>query len=948
MNRHARGYLWIGILQLLAGSCLVFSQPASLPLTNFPSTDGPVATLVATNGILYVGGSFTHVGGLPRTNLAAIDLTTDQVTDWSPQIAGAVFGLGPDVEVLAMGSNTVYVGGSFSSVNNQSRQGLAALDATSGALLNWNPGLVEGLGEEVHALLLYQNTLYVAGFFSSANGLARDGLAAIDAATGEVTGWAPNVANGWAFALASHGPTLYVGGAFGQMNGQARYSLAAFDLTTGALTPWAPGAGPPFAEVSHLLVSGNTVYIGGNFGQINGVPRASLAAVDAQSGELTSWAPVPNGGVKGLAPTANAIYLAGAFTALNGQPHAYLGALDKITGSPRAWNPPMQYPPSAAVGNAFAVTTNFIYAGGGFSIAQPGGTNLNLAAFPITNLPPVVSIVGLTNGEVLHLPISTELESQAQDPDDQVAKVDYYANGVFVGTATNAPYAVPWSAMSVGDYVVLAIATDQFGEYAPSDPITVTAIPPLGYVAPTLQIANLTNHEVLPPGTNVTVLLQPTATSSTIVTVSFQLGTNSVLRLTNAPYALVLTNLAPGDYSLSVAAVDNYGLSVTNGPTDFRVDFPPTVAITAPRDGVTIALYSNLVVAVQAADPAGAVKQVSLLADSTPLATATNAPFTFTVTSLALGTHDLQAIAVDDFGLSATSSVVRVSVLALLTLEYFGGDLQSAATLADPWTNVANSASPWQNWVIDTPQFYRLQREEADLSAYLAGDRQAPPVTSSVIGSAMFRLLNNGRFYLDVQTPGLTTNVTEVDLDGPANSRANARVLASFTNSAFNLTDRFRWWTTIADPTLQAAILEGQTYVNIKTVTNPGGELRGQITPVVLGATLSGTSEAPQVNTPATGTATLWLVGNVLSWNVSYTNLSSRIVAGYILGPAAAGATAGSLIPFTGFSGTSGTIMGSATITNTAWLGYIADGLTYVNLESTNHPAGELRGQIGP
>ncbi|GIW09479.1 MAG: hypothetical protein KatS3mg061_0536 [Dehalococcoidia bacterium] len=73
------------------------------------------------------------------------------------------------------------------------------------------------------ALAVSGSTVYVGGLFTSVGGQARNYLAALDAATGNVTSWNPN-ANGSVYALAVSGSTVYVGGDFTSVGGQARNS----------------------------------------------------------------------------------------------------------------------------------------------------------------------------------------------------------------------------------------------------------------------------------------------------------------------------------------------------------------------------------------------------------------------------------------------------------------------------------------------------------------------------------------------------------------------------------------------------------------------------------------------------------------------------------------------------------------------------------------------------
>ena len=63
-------------------------------------------------------------------------------------------------------------------------------------------------------------------------------------------------------------------------------------------------------------------------------------------------------------------------------------------------------------------------------------------------------------------------------------------------------------------------------------------------------------------------------------------------------------------------------------------------------------------------------------------------------------------------------------------------------------------------------------------------------------------------------------------------------------------------------------------------------------------ATLSGAQQVPPVTSTGTGTATMTLDGDKLTYDVEYKDLSGPATAAHIHGPAAAGANAGVMIPF--------------------------------------------------
>ncbi len=108
------------------------------------------------------------------------------------------------------------------------------------------------------------------------------------------------------------GPTVYAGGDFDHIGGQDRNHIAAIDATTGAATSWNPdpnGIGTRPAEP--LAVSGSTVYVGGGFTSIGGQPRNRIAALDATTGAATSWNPNANLGVSALVVSGSTVYVGG-------------------------------------------------------------------------------------------------------------------------------------------------------------------------------------------------------------------------------------------------------------------------------------------------------------------------------------------------------------------------------------------------------------------------------------------------------------------------------------------------------------------------------------------------------------------------------------------------------------------------------------------------------------
>lgn len=291
-----------------------------------PGLNGSVTSLAASGGVVAAGGYFTHFGAVPRDGLAAVDLVTGDLTSLAPSIVADDFSL-TVISALEIAGDTLYLGGAFTSVNGVARTNLAALDVRTATLLPWNPVA----NDFVESIVTVGGTAYVAGQFTTIAGVARHSLAALDATTGADLGWDAGVTGG-VHRLEVVGTTLYAGGSFSQLGGQPRSNLGAFDLGTRALTSFNPGVTGTSAFVSGLDAEGNALYVSGRISGVGGQGRTFAAAVDRVSGTPLPFAPVVAGIVSEIAVSDDVVYLSGLLESVNGEVRRGLAAVDAATG----------------------------------------------------------------------------------------------------------------------------------------------------------------------------------------------------------------------------------------------------------------------------------------------------------------------------------------------------------------------------------------------------------------------------------------------------------------------------------------------------------------------------------------------------------------------------------------------------------------------------------------
>lgn len=177
--------------------------------TSSGTTFTNVTSLLVAGSRVYLGGNFAAVNGTSRVNSAAVNSSNGAVQSWKASTPVTVLGLATDgtrvfiagrgsggfleafsastgalawgapadgdVQAIAVRGSELYVGGHFNTLQGATRHHLAALSASTGALLGWNPGVNASVG--ITALGTSTSAVGVGGDYTIIGGMAQQDFA---------------------------------------------------------------------------------------------------------------------------------------------------------------------------------------------------------------------------------------------------------------------------------------------------------------------------------------------------------------------------------------------------------------------------------------------------------------------------------------------------------------------------------------------------------------------------------------------------------------------------------------------------------------------------------------------------------------------------------------------------------------------------------------------------
>jgi hypothetical protein len=258
------------------------------------------------SSLLVVMSALVVALAVPAADAATPTVVSANPADNTPHVLNGA------VEAVARVGHTVVLGGTFTQVQNQgqsttlTRNALLAYDETTGKVSATFVPVVGPAGKIVTSIVPTGDgtSVYIGGSFTTINGITTGRIARVDVTTGQlVPGFKAARPNATVNSMELSKGRLIVAGQFTKMTppgkaSQVRGAIASLDPTTGALTTDVTdtfrGIGTKgTTAVSNIDVTpaGDQLVAIGNFSSVDGQPRSLIAQLDISgaTSSLAAW-----------------------------------------------------------------------------------------------------------------------------------------------------------------------------------------------------------------------------------------------------------------------------------------------------------------------------------------------------------------------------------------------------------------------------------------------------------------------------------------------------------------------------------------------------------------------------------------------------------------------------------------------------------------------------------
>ncbi|WP_026968711.1 Ig-like domain-containing protein [Algoriphagus terrigena] len=190
------------------------------------------------------------------------------------------------------------------------------------------------------------------------------------------------------------------------------------------------------------------------------------------------------------------------------------------------------------------------------------------------NLPPSISIVEPTDGQIFNLGANVLIKTNPIDPEGEIEHVEFFYNEQIFAIVTEAPYEYNWINPPAGSYTLKTKVFDSKGLTSESSRPTIEV---RENQPPTINIVEPIDGQIFERGENILIKTQPNDPENSIEHVEFFYNEQIFAIVTEAPYEFNWINPPAGTYTLKTKVFDADGLTAESTR--------PTVSVIEPRAG---------------------------------------------------------------------------------------------------------------------------------------------------------------------------------------------------------------------------------------------------------------------------------------------------------------------------------------------------------------------------
>lgn len=369
-----------------------------------PSPNDEIHKIQEHNGLLYVIGGFSSIGGSTDSwGFAALDPITGAHGPWNWK--ATMTPAWGSIKDFSFFEDKLWVVGSFTALGGTTTKNMAAYDA-SGATPTMTAWTNTGHAPDgtIDQIFPTSGKLVIKGTFDNIEGSPVHNAAILnsDGSLHSAPSFPDNITN-----ILFNGDKLIAGGGFQTARPYPRENLVMIN-SDGEITNWNP---MPNNAVETLATDGTRIFVGGYFTTIGATPvsRNRLAEID-MNGNATSWIANANSTVFVLKYENGSLWAGGQFTSIGATPTArnFLAQIDSQTGEVTSWNAQL----AGSRVNDFEIVGSKIVVGGWITDVQGDTTAINLVSLDTT---------------------TAVLESWRPRPDNEIKEIESDGENIFVG-----------------------------------------------------------------------------------------------------------------------------------------------------------------------------------------------------------------------------------------------------------------------------------------------------------------------------------------------------------------------------------------------------------------------------------------------------------------------------------------------------------------------------------